>query len=81
MNDQNQESQMNEQDPITKVGAKLEARLNLGDYNHAELSIWVEDRVRPQDASTSAAIDRLVSLLDVKLESWARGFKDDAGTE
>lgn len=72
---------MSEQEPITKVSAQLEVKLNLGDYNQAKLSLWVEDRVRSIDGSTGDALDRIVGLLDTKLDSWARGFKDDSGTE
>ena len=68
---------MNDQQPITKIGAKLSAKLNLGDFNNAELTVWIEDRVRPTDESTSKAMDRLTSLLDAKLEAWARDFKDE----
>lgn len=61
-----------------KVGAKLEVKLNLGDYNMAELTLWVEDRVRPDldDSKTSKALDRLVLLLDNKLENWAKDYRD-----
>jgi hypothetical protein len=67
----------------TKVGAKLSARLNLGDYNHAELTLWVEDRVRDDldEGKTTRALDRLVTMLDVKLGNWAEGLKDESGTE
>jgi hypothetical protein len=69
---------MNEQEPITKVGAKLSARLNLGDYNWVEFTEWVEDRVRDIDqGKTSKAMDRLTALLDAKLDAWARDYKDD----
>lgn len=70
---------MNEQEPITKVGAKLSARLNLGDYNWVEFTEWVEDRVRDDidEGKTSNAIDRLTALLDAKLENWAQDYKDD----
>jgi hypothetical protein len=73
---------MSEQEPVTKVGARLEAKINLGDYNHAELTLWVEDRVRDLDeGKASKAIDRLTGLLEVKLENWAKGFQDDPGTK
>ncbi len=74
---------MSDQEPITKVGAQLEAKLNLGDFNNAKLSLWVEDRVREDldDGKASRALDRLVNLLDVKLENWAKGFQDDPGTK
>jgi hypothetical protein len=74
---------MSEQEPVTKVGAKLEAKLNLGDYNHAGLTLWVEDRVREDldDNKASKALDRLVGLLEVKIEKWAKGFQDDPGTK
>jgi hypothetical protein len=72
---------MSEQEPVTKIGSRMAARINLGDYNHAEFEVWVEDRVRPTDSSTGAALDRLAKLLDAKLDAWARGLKHDAGTE
>lgn len=72
---------MSEQEPVTKISAQLEAKLNLGDFNNARLSLWIEDRVRPTDGTTGAALDRLVNLLDAKLEKWAEGFKDDSGTK
>jgi hypothetical protein len=72
---------MNDQEPMTKISAQLEAKLNLGDFNNAKLSLWIEDRVRPTDASTGAALDRLVNLLDAKLENWAKGLQNDPGTE
>lgn len=68
---------MSEQEPITKVGAKLSAKLNLGDFNNAELTVWIEDRVRPTDESTSKAVDRLIDLLDAKLTAWASDLKDE----
>lgn len=71
---------MTEQQPITKVSAKLGVKLNLGDFNSAELTLWIEDRVRPADGSTDAALDRLVERLDQKLEKWAKGFKNDSGS-
>lgn len=71
---------MNEQQPITKVSAELEAKLNLGNFNNARLSLWVEDRVRESDGSTDAALDRIVDLLEMKLDKWAKGFKNDSGS-
>lgn len=68
---------MSEQEPVTKIGAKLSAKLNLGDFNNAELTVWIEDRVRETDGSTSKAMDRLTTFLDAKLEAWARDFKDE----
>ena len=63
----------------TRVGAKLSARLNLGDYNWVEFTEWVEDRVRDDidEGRASKAMDRLNALLDTKLETWARAYKDD----
>lgn len=72
-----EEMKMSDQDPVTKVGAKLEIKLNLGNYNNANLTVWIEDRVRPEDGSTSKAADRITGLLDAKLEQWARQFKDE----
>jgi hypothetical protein len=62
---------------ITKIGARLEVKLNLGNYNNVDLSVWIEDRVRSDDGSTSAAVDRLTKLLNVKLDEWAREFKNE----
>lgn len=74
---------MSEQEPVTKVGAQLEAKLNLGDFNNAKLSLWVEDRVRDDidQGKTGNALDRLVNMLDAKLENWAKGFQDDPGAK
>ena len=62
----------------SRVGAKLTARLNLGDYNWIEFSEWIEDDVREDldEGKTSRALDRLYGLLDKKLEDWATEHKD-----
>jgi hypothetical protein len=68
----------------TKVGARFDAKLNLGNYNSAEISLWVEDRVRDDldDGKTGRALDRIKELLDAKIEVWAREIQsDDTGTE
>ncbi len=70
---------MTEQKPVTKVSAELEAKLNLGNFNHARLSLWVEDRVRESDGSTDKALDRIIELLELKLDKWAKGFQNDSG--
>lgn len=63
------------EEPVTKVGAKLALKINLGDFNNAELTIWFEDRVRPEDGSASKAVDRITRLLDFKLKEWSKGFQ------
>lgn len=61
-----------------RVGARLSAQLNLGDYNLVKMEVWVEDRVRDDldEGKTSRAVDRVRSLVDDKLNAWAEGFKD-----
>jgi len=71
---------MTEQKPLTKVSAELEAKLNLGNFNNARLSLWVEDRVRESDGSTDKALDRIIELLELKLDKWAKGFQNDSGS-
>ena len=64
-----------------RVGAKLTARLNLGDYNWVEFSQWIEDDVREDrdEGKTSNAMDRLTNMLESKIEKWARTYKDKNG--
>ena len=70
---------MSEQEPVTKVGAKLASKLNLGDFNTAEIHVWIEDRVRPDvdEGKASKAMDRIINLLDAKLETWAKELRDE----
>jgi len=70
-------------DDPRKVGAQMEVKINLGDYNTAKLSLWVEDRPREDldDGKFSKALDRLINLLEIKLENWAEGLKDDPGAK
>lgn len=68
----------------TRVGASFEVKLNLGNYNSAKVNLWIEDRVRDDldEGKTGRALDRLKSLLDVKVEEWSREIRsDDSGTE
>lgn len=63
---------------VTKVGAKLSATINLGNFQNVEVGFWVEDRVRPGlDANTAAALERVYALVDAKLEEKAKEFKDN----
>jgi hypothetical protein len=61
--------------PVTKVGASLSGKINVGDFQNVEIGFWVEDYVRDSDANTAAALDRVYALVDAKVDEKAKEYK------
>lgn len=61
--------------PQTKIKVAIRTELNLGDYNRYEIEIGLEDWKRDSDDTTGAAIERVLKLIESKLEAKLKDIK------
>lgn len=61
----------------TRISVRVQARVNIGNYEHVEKEIIVQDYVREGiDKNSGAALDRVHTLAEAKLAEYLDTYKD-----